>query len=52
MAADSEPTVTVKTVDYVEIRYGAQKIVIPAGEAIDLVKPLAALMPDDLHDSK
>ena len=44
---DTEPQVVIKTVEYVEISYGTQKISMPAREAVDLIKPLAQLLPDD-----
>ena len=44
---DTEPQVIIKTVVYVEITYGTQKICMPAREAADLIKPLANLLPDD-----
>jgi len=50
--ADIEPTVTLKIVRYVEIRYGHQVLVMPADESADLLKPLAALLPDDLGDKQ
>ena len=48
MATDSEPVVIIKTRTYVEITYNGQKLCMPASEATDLIKPLAALLPDDL----
>ena len=47
-----EPTVTIRVVEYVEIGYGDQKLVMPASEAPDLIKPLAKLLPDDLNTTK
>ena len=48
MPSDNEPTVTVHTMQYVVIKYGAQSIHMPASEAVDLIKPLSTLLPDDL----
>lgn len=45
---DTEPTVTVHTKTFVVITYGDQRIHMPADEAVDLIKPLSTLLPDDL----
>lgn len=44
---DTEPSVSLKTVVYAEISYDGQKICLPVKEAVDLIKPLAQLLPDD-----
>jgi hypothetical protein len=44
---DTEPVVVIHTVQYVEITYGNQKLCLPAREAVDLIKPLSQLLPDD-----
>ena len=47
-----EPTVTIRVEEYVVITYGTQRLVMPASEAPDLIKPLAKLLPDDLNTTK
>jgi hypothetical protein len=44
---EAEPAVVIRTVQYVEISYKDQKLCLPAKEAVDLIKPLAQLLPDD-----
>jgi hypothetical protein len=44
---EQEPVVVIKTVQYVEISYAGQKLCLPAREAVDLIKPLSQLLPDD-----
>jgi hypothetical protein len=48
---DIEPTVKIFRVEYVEIEYDGKKLVLPAKEAVDLIKPLSALLPDDLRSA-
>ena len=47
-----EPTVTVVVKKYVVITYGNQRLVMPASEAPDLIRPIAALLPDDIHEAR
>jgi hypothetical protein len=47
MAVDIEPVVTVTTEQFVKISYDGKHICMPAREAVDLIKPLAKLLPDD-----
>jgi hypothetical protein len=47
MPADLEPVVTVTTEMVVVITYDGKHIRLPAKEAVDLIKPLAKLLPDD-----
>jgi hypothetical protein len=46
-ATSDEPSVTVTTEQFVKIAYDGKYLCMPAREAVDLIRPLAKLLPDD-----
>lgn len=49
---ETEPKVSLKTVQYAVITYGSQKLVVPVSECTDIVVGLSKLLPDDAGSSK
>lgn len=52
MASSTDPEVVIYTRQFVVIEYGDQKIHMPADKAVDLIKPIATLLPGNAPITK